>query len=206
MPAILEVNGELLTFGEFRSILQAGLNRTSTRARTLAARKTSEVYNLSTRALAPLIRVRRVTRNSATLEGGLDLKVQNLPIQAFRPRVVMRTFTYVLRGKTVTRRLPTVEVQRLRGEPFKTVQPAFPAKQRRSGQLRRSEKVYRRLGQSRKKLTSFRYYTFPRLYIDDTLKPMVKEFVRDNLERELAGAFKGLIVRRGIRKKARGQS
>lgn len=200
MTATLEVGGAALpTAKDLRRIAQQGLNRTIDRARTFAGRKTSETYNLSTRDIAPYIRTSKVTVRSEKLEGSVDLRVRAIPIETFKPRVVVRSFTYAWRGRTITRKLATIEVQRFRRGTPKLVGPAFPLQQRVTGRLRAGERVRRRTGPDRDKLTYIRYYTFPRRFVDETLTPAVREFVGPRLRIEIDAAFRAFTARRAAR-------
>jgi len=194
----LKAEGDrLLNSDELQQISVAALNRTIDRARTLVGRKTVETYNLSTRQIAPYITARRVSRSASQLEGSVDLHLRAINIEAFRPRVVIRSFTYVISGHTVTRRLPTIEVQRFRDGTPKLVRPAFPLHQRRSGLLRRGEEIRKRTSADRDKLTRIRYYTFPRRFIEQVLTPTVADFVGPRLSIELDAAVRGFTARRG---------
>lgn len=180
---------------ELRKISIQGLNRTIDRARTLVGRKTVETYNLSTRQIAPYITARRVSQSATQLEGSVDLHLRAIGIETFRPRVVLRSFTYLINGREVTRRLPTIELQRFRNGSPKLVKPAFPLHQRRTGQLRAGDTVRKRTGTARDKLTPIRYYTFPRRFIDETLAPAVREFAGPRLAIELDAAFRAFSSR-----------
>ena len=191
MSADLSVdNSAVPSPAEFRNISQAGLNRTIERARTLAGRRTSEEYNLSTRQLLRYVKARKVTRKSNKLEGSVDLSIQPIRLEEFRPRIVMKQFTYVIRGKTVTRRLATVRIRHRRNVPLATVQPAFPEKQRESGSFVRTDRIFRRVGAARDKLTFLRFHTFPLKFIDEKLLPSVQQFAGPRLQIEMDQAFK----------------
>lgn len=198
MSADLSVDNSAVPSGrQLRQINQAALNRTIERARTFAGRKTVETYNLSTRQIAPYVRARKVTVRAEKLEGSVDLQIRAIPIETFRPQVVMKTITYTLRGQIVTRRVATIELQRFRNGTPKLVRPAFPLAQRRTGRLRAGEKVRRRTGKERGKLTKIRYYTFPRKFVNETLAPAVREFVGPRIRIELDAAFRAFSARAG---------
>lgn len=198
MSADLSVDNSAVPSGrQLRQINQAALNRTIERARTFAGRKTVETYNLSTRQIAPYVRARKVTVRADKLEGSVDLQIRAIPIETFRPQVVMRQITYSVRGRTVTRRVATIELQRFRNGTPKLVRPAFPLQQRRTGRLRAGEKVRRRTGRARDKLTKIRYYTFPRKFVAETLAPAVREFVGPRIRIELDAAFRAFSARAG---------
>ncbi|MCX7062842.1 MAG: hypothetical protein NTZ11_18395 [Gammaproteobacteria bacterium] len=199
MKAALDVDSSALPNArQFRDICQAGLNRTIARARTFAGRKTTETYNLSTRDIAPFIRTRNVTR-SGPLEGSLDLRVRAIPIETFKPRVVMQRFTYAIRGQMVTRRLPTIELKRFRKGNPKKIPGAFPLQQRVTGRLRTGDKVRRRIGSDRNRLTNIRYYTFPKRFVNETLLPEVRAFVGPRLRIEIDAAFRKFNLATGQR-------
>lgn len=198
MSADLSVDNSAVPSGrQLRQINQAALNRTIERARTFAGRKTVETYNLSTRQIAPYVRARKVTVRADKLEGSVDLQIRAIPIETFRPQVVMRQITYNVRGRTVTRRVATIELQRFRNGTPKLVRPAFPLQQRRTGRLRAGEKVRRRTGRARDKLTKIRYYTFPRKFVAETLAPAVRAFVGPRIRIELDAAFRAFSARAG---------
>ncbi len=204
MSADLSVDNSAVPSGrQLRQISQAALNRTIERARTLAGRKTVETYNLSTRQIAPYVRARKVTIKSDRLEGSVDLRIRAIPIEVFRPQVVMKTITYTLRGKIVTRRVATIELQRFRSGTPKLVRPAFSLTQRRTGRLRAGEKVRRRIGKERDKLTKIRYYTFPRKFVAETLAPAVKVFAVQRIRVELDAAFRAFSARTAKRTSSR---
>lgn len=164
------------------------LNKVITAARTVASRKTTETYRLSTRQVLPYITARKVSASAGELSGSLELSIKPISIEAFKPRVVMKTVSYTWRGRTVTRRLATIEVQRFVDGAPKLVGPAFPLTQRRTGLLRAGEQVRRRIGKDRNKLTRIRYYTFPRKFVAEQLAPAVQAFAPERFAIELLAA------------------
>ena len=131
------------------------------------------------------------------MSGSLRLRVRAIPIESFRPRVQMQSFTYQVRGKQVTRRLPAIYLQRFRDGEAKYVGPAFPLTQRRTGAVRRGEKVRRRIGPERDRLTRIRYYTFPKQFTEEVLLPDAQAFVGPAIAVELRRAFRRYSARRG---------
>lgn len=198
MTAALEVSGARLpTRHDLQQVARQSLNRTIARARTFAGRKTVETYALSTREIAPYVVARNATLGfDGQLEGSVDLRIRAIPIETFKPRIVVRRFTYAMNGHVVTRRLPTVELQRFRQGAPKLVRPAFPLTQRSTGRLRSGDKVRRRIGPDRGRLTRIRYYTFPRKFVDEVLAPAVREFVGPRLQIEFDNAFRVYSLRR----------
>lgn len=176
--------------------LVTAINRTARDFRSRVLSKTTKVYNISRRELGPFVRERKASRASIT--ASVSLAIRAIPIETFKPRVRMQKFTFRLRGRTVTRTLPAIYLKRLRAEAAQYVGPAFPLTQRRSGALAAGEKVRRRIGSERERLTRLRYYTFPREFIDEQLLPDAAAFIPERV---------ALEIRRAVRRKtARGDT
>lgn len=171
--------------------LVTSINRVVRDLRSRVLTKTTEVYNISRRDLSPFVQTKLASGNS--IEGRVRLLIRAIPIEFFRPRIRMQTFTFQWRGRTVTRKLPAVYLRRLRGGEEKYVSPAFPLHQRRSGVVARGEPIRRRTGSSsnnRNKLTKLRYYTFPKQFVEEVLLPDAQEFIGPAINVELGRAFR----------------
>lgn len=164
------------------------LNRAAQRARAFAIRRTSEIYNLTARQLQPYLVLRRASRgqNSASLV----FRLRAIPIEQFKPRIEMRRLTYTRLGRSITRRLATVHLQLFRSGPAEYVRPAFPLQQRTSGRLRTGEKIRRRIGPVRDRLTLLKYYTFPLKFLQETLLPQTAAFAGETLNIEFERAVR----------------
>lgn len=176
-----------------RPALVSGINRVSRDLRSRVVRKSTEVFNISRRDLTPFVAQQRATRTN--VRGGVSLKVRAIPIEFFNPRVQMQDFTFQRGGKTVTQRLPAVYLKRFRNGSEKYVGPAFPLQQRRTGRLRKGEKVRRRVGAARDRLTRIRYYTFPKQFTEEVLLPDAAAFVGPAISVELERAFRRYTAR-----------
>ncbi len=178
-----------------RPALANSINQTAADLRGRVIQKSTEIYNISPRELAPFVSVRRAS--ASTLSGSIRLDIRAVPIEAFKPRIAMQQFTFSIRGRTVTRTLPAVFLKRFRKGSERYVRPAFPLTQRTSGTLQSGEKIRRRTGTDRQNLTALRYYTFPRLFIDQTLLPDAQKFVPERVSLQLRAAFRR-FDRRGV--------
>lgn len=206
MRAQVEVSGAAGTSRALRAVgtsaerdLVASLNRTARDFRARVLTKTTDVYNISRRELAKYVSTRDASPKS--LEASVSLRIRAIPIEVFKPRVQMQSFSYQVGDNTVTRLLPAIYLQRLKAEAPKYVGPAFPLQQRRSGELRAGERVRRRLGngktyvdpetgQERDSLTKLRYYTFPREFVEEVILPDAAEFIPSRVELEIRRAIR----------------
>lgn len=177
---------------EARRTAVQSLNRAAERARTFAIRRTSEIYNLSTRQLQPYLRLRRAASTGFTgsVSASLNFLLRAIPIEQFKPRIEMRQFTVNVRGRPVRRRLATVLLQLYRAGAPKIVTPAFPLRQRATGRLRPGESIRRRVGAARDRLTRIRYFTFPQRFLDETLLPDTAAFAGETLRVEFDRALR----------------
>lgn len=173
--------------------LVTAINRVSRDLRTRVVRKSIEVYNISRRDLMPFVTQRRASGNN--VRGSVSLRVRAIPIEFFRPRVKMQDFTYTRGGRSITQRLPSVYLKRFKNGAEKYVGPAFPLTQRRSGALRRGEKVRRRIGPERDRLTRIRYYTFPKQFTEEVLLPDAVAYIGPAISVELRRAFRRFNAR-----------
>lgn len=177
---------------------QAVARSTKRRAITL----TTQRYNLSADALDPFVEIGPVG-NTPYGGASVTLRARPIPISAFAPQVRMRTFTLTSsRGRTYTRKLPTILVKRFRKGGAKPLRPFFPLRQRSDGPLAASDDVRRRIGQARERLTVPRFYTFPKRFLDE-IRPQLVEHVGAQGSVELRAAWrkrhKGYRVLRGPR-------
>lgn len=174
--------------------LVSSINRVSRDLRTRVVRKTTEFYNVRPRVLREYVILRQASKNS--LSGGANLEIRALPVNAFSPRVRMQRFTFQRRGQQVTQQLPAVYVTLLKSEGPQYAKPAFPLQQRTSGAIRPAEKVRRRIGERRDRLTNIRYYTFPKQFIEDVIVPDVAPFIPERMELEIDRAYRRFTKRR----------
>lgn len=165
-----------------KSLVEA-INRTARDLRVRMVRKTTDVYNISPRELSPYVTVSRASAGQILAK--VSLKIRAIPIEAFKPRVRLQNFTYQVRGRTVTRKLPAIYLKRYRNGTEHYVAPAFPLSQRSGGVLKRGEQVRRRIGRDRDRLTRLRYYTFPRKFVDDVLLPDALQFIPEHVLGEI---------------------
>lgn len=187
----LEVSGELpLDQRRLEASARMALNKVIEASRGVVVDKTTDTYRLGKGVIRRHVSTRRASQSADGLSGSVELDVRPIPVEDFKPRVQMRDVTFEWRGRQVTRRLAGVYLQRfVRGTP-KLVGPAFPLRQRRSGQLRRGENIRRRIGADRAKLTRIRYYTFPRRFVREELEPALAAFVPARFSVELAAAVR----------------
>lgn len=204
MKVSLNVRGESEVKAALRGLgkhakpaLVASINRVGRDLRSRIVSKSLEVYNIARRELTPYVTVRRAS--GSRVSGSVSMLVRAIPIEAFRPRVRMQTFTFEFRGKQVTRRLPAIFLRRFKNGDEKYIGPAFPLTQRRSGVVKRGEKVRRRIGADRERLTRIRYYTFPKQFAEEVLLPDARAFIGPAIGVELRRAFRRYNPRRGLR-------
>lgn len=177
--------------GDIRALSKQALNRAARNARSFAIRRTSEVYNLSTRQLQPYLVLRRSSQGKdGSISASLGFRIRAIPIEQFKPRIEMRQFTVNVRGRPVRRRLATVLLQLYRAGSPKLVAPAFPLRQRTSGRLRPGEAIRRRIGPRRDRLTRLRYFTFPQRFLEETLLPQTAAFAGENVNVEFDRALR----------------
>lgn len=174
--------------GRAAPALVTAINRVERDLKSRILTRTTGVYNISRRDLAPFVTVQPASRNN--VNGTVRLLIRAIPIEAFRPTVRMQEFTFTVRGKTVTRKLPAIYLRRLRNGPEHYVPPAFPLTQRRGGVLARGERVRRRIDERRDRLTKIRYYTFPEQFVKDDLLPDAQEFIGPAIAVQLRSAFR----------------
>lgn len=177
--------------------LVASINRVVRDTRSRVVRKTTEIYNISARDLRPYVSAKSASKNDPNAL--IRMHVRAIPIEFFKPRVKMQTFTFQVRGKTVTRKLPAIYLRRYRGGAEKYVAPAFPLTQRRTGLVARGEKVRRRIGADRDRLTRIRYYTFPKQFVDEVLLPDAQQFIPERMRVELRSAIRRYSAKSGLR-------
>ena len=204
MKVSVDVRGEPAVRAALRGLGQQGtpalvssINRVGRDLRSRIVRKSLEVYNISRRELTPFVSVHRAS--GTRLRGSVRMLVRAIPIEAFRPRVKMQTFTFKVRGKDVKRRLPAIYLKRFKNAGEKYIGPAFPLTQRSSGVLRRGEKVRRRIGAERGRLTRIRYYTFPKQFAEEVLLPDAQAFIGPAISVELRRALRRFSPRTGLR-------
>lgn len=173
--------------------LVSSINRVARDLRARVVRKTTEFYNVRPRILREYVDIKRARRTE--ISGEVKLKIRALPINAFSPRVRMQRFTYQRRGKAVTQQLPAVYVTLNRSEGPQYVAPAFPLQQRSSGVIKPAEKVRRRIGADRGRLTQIRYFTFPRQFVEDVILPDVQPFIPARMQLELDRAYRRMTGR-----------
>lgn len=177
--------------------LVTSINRVARDLRSRVVKKSLEVYNISSRELTPYVAIRRASRSS--MRGSVSLQVRAISIEAFRPRVRMQSFTYKIRGKEVTRKLPAIYLRRFKGGAEKYIGPAFPLHQRTTGVLKRGDKVRRRIGAARDRLTRIRYYTFPKQFTEEVLLPDAQAYIGPAIAVEMRRAFRRYSPRSGLR-------
>lgn len=175
--------------------LVSSINRVTRDMGSRIAKQASETVNLSRSEIRQYIALGKATKNQASAI--TRLKVRRVPIELFKPRVEMRVFNFVSRkGKSYRRKLPTIHLRRLRNGPEEYVQPAFPLTQRRSGKLRSGEKVQRRVGEDRERLTRISYFSFPKEFIEGKVLPDIDAFVPPRLRAEIDRALQRTVARR----------
>lgn len=175
--------------------LVTAINRTTRNLRARVVTRSTEVYNIGRRDLAPFVTVRQAS--ASKVSGSVRLLVRAIPIEFFRPRVRMQAFTFRRHGKTVTQQLPAIYLRRFKNGGEKYVGPAFPLSQRRSGPLRRGERIRRRIGEQRDRLTRIRYYTFPKQFTEEVLLPDAQAFIGPSINIELRRALRRRNARGG---------
>ncbi|WP_293373620.1 hypothetical protein [Nevskia sp.] len=173
--------------------LVSSINRVTRDLRARVVRTTTQFYNVRPRILREYVRIRGATRNN--ISGSAQLQRRALPINAFSPRVRLQRFTYQRRGQQVTQTLPAVFVTLLKSEGPQYVAPAFPLQQRRTGVIPQGEKVRRRIGSARDRLTTIRYFTFPRQFVEDVIVPDVEPFIPQRMTLELDRAYRRITAR-----------
>lgn len=154
-------------------VAEAAVNATTLSVSGRAAQLTAQRYNLSEDTLRDYIFVRRASVTADKVSGTVQLQIKAVPLTAFGAQVqlVSRTLraAFGRPTKPYTRLLPQVSVQLYRGQAAKKLPGGFPLRQRDASALLGGEKVRRRIGPERDRLTGFRYYTFPRRITDKLL-------------------------------------
>lgn len=181
---------QLLSPADLIKTTRMALNRVITASKGVVANKTIETYRLGRNTARKYIKTRKATATAYGLEGAILLGIDEVPIEAFKPRVVTRLTTVTWRGRQITRRIATIELQRFVKRPPKLVGPAFPLRQRRSGLLRRGELVRRRIGKERRELSYLRYHTFPRRFVREELEPALQAFAPARFAVEFQSALR----------------
>lgn len=176
----------------------AAIQATATATKTEASRLTRVKYAISADDLDQYISL----KTAKTPQGGasVTLLARPLPLSVFKPTVKMQTFTLTsTRGRTYTRKLPTVYIKRFTKGAAKKLPGYFPLHQRNNGALSSSDRVARRVGGTKvgrpgsgyegNKLTGVRYYTFPKSFLAQ-IRPKLVDFVGERGSLELRGAFR----------------
>lgn len=139
-----------------------------------AIETTVDRYNVTAEQIAPYVTAQLASQGKAG--ASVTLKVRAIPLETFNPIVRMQRFDFRdKKGRHVSRLLPAVYFARLRGDAPKYLRPAFPLHQRTSGALSGGDRIVKRTGKARDKLTTFRFYTFPDRFLDTELIPAVQD-------------------------------
>ena len=163
-------------------------------ASNAAVDRTTATYNLDADVVREFVQIRQISEgdDSATV----TLQVRAIHIEAFAPEIRMRRFRYTDKlGRVVDRLLPSVYVARLRGRQARFLRPAFPLRQRTDGPLNAGERIRRRAGESRSRLTKLRYFSFPKKFLRDDLLPAATAAAGDGFAVEFRALFRRLSSR-----------
>lgn len=182
-----------------RSAAEIGMRAAVDSAINLAVDQTSSKYNLTPDRLRQYVGLEEVSGLSATVQ----LRIRPIPIEEFAPEIRMRRYTWRDKlGRRHSQELPSVYFQRLRDRKPRLVRPAFPLEQRTSGQLRAGEKVRRRVGSWRERLTNIRYFSFPHNWLRNELIPAVESRMVDDYALEFRASFNRFQKGRNRKKQA----
>lgn len=178
---------------------EAGRETVNSVARHLAqvARdKTAEVYNLAPSVLDSFIRVKEASEDGSGAE--VTLQVRAIPYENFDPKVEFAPTPVRAFGRAQTTIVPLAQVAiKLfrRGTP-RVLKGVFPLKQRKSGQLQPGEKLRRRIGPRRDRLTGLRYVTFPERFLERLL-PELQQQAGDDVTLQFSAAWRSAVQKRG---------
>lgn len=199
MGLVIQAQGAAVTAARLRGVPSAitdsavdAVNTASTAARDAAVDYTYQRMNMDREDIAKYVDFHRTTTGQTG--GTIVLKVRGIPLEMFHPSVQMQNFSFTDRaGRRVTRSLPAIYYTRFRGGASKYLRPAFPLHQRTSGFLTSGDRILRRIGSradDRTRLTRFRFYTFPKQFLQDELLPHIKEVVGPSFKVAFRGAFR----------------
>lgn len=167
-------------------------NQGARKAAQVARKATSEVYNLTERTLADYISIRQATVSQSFAR--VRLRIKAVPLSAFGARIKMQRFRFTdSLGRNVNRLLPTVHLKLYRAGGVKHFRSLFPLRQRSDGPLYEADRIKRRIGKERLKLTVPRYFTFPKRILNETVLPRIIAEVPDVLVTKFGAAFRKLF-------------
>ena len=179
---------------------EAALNGAAKAVAVEAARYTASVYNLDVETLAQYIAIKEATKGSRGVSSAsVTLRSRAIPIEAFKPQIRMQLFNFVdARGRHVSRLLPAVYLARFRNASPRYISVAFPLTTRSSGSLAAGDRIRRRTGKDRGKLTRLRYFTFPKEFTQNDLLPHLLSFAGETMRVSLRAQIRA-YSKRGLR-------
>lgn len=169
-----------------------GLHRAVQRLQGRVVKKAAETIALKQSVLRDSVRLSLEGLKEPNPSASVTLVVRPVRVQEFPVRVRMVEVGLRSRaGRTFVRRLPVVEAQIYKGR-YSHLPSGFPLRQRFSGALVSGEKVRRRTGNARDKLTAFAMRTFTRKLLD-TLVPELRAEGAQIAQVEVERAMQKLI-------------
>lgn len=176
-----------------KKAISAALNRVADTVASRSARKATDVFNINLRDVRPFITARGAKATAGRLAAYIAFKIQAVPQELFKPRIRMQTFTIKGKHGTFKRKLPTVFFKRYRAGQYKYVKSFFPLHTRTTGRLSQGDKLKRRIGADRNKLTGVRFYIMPPRFVAEVLIPNGKEIIGERFEIEFRSAYRRFV-------------
>lgn len=181
-----------------QSSAEVAVTKNIREGREFVIRRTGEKYNLSEATIREHVFARRVSRTKDGARGSLELQVKAIPLEEFSAQVefVSRRLNRAFGrpSRSYQRKFARVRVALYKGQRARVLPGGFPLNQRRAGLLRTGERVRKRIGSSRDRLTGFRYYTFPRRLTDRLLRE-----TQDEVSKNLSVSFRVAFRKEGSR-------
>lgn len=171
--------------------VRESINTVAERVEKAAVDKTLDRYNIKRNTLQQSVSLRRASagQNSATV----TLQVKAIPFEEFSPTVRMQAVPVRAFGRYQTRRMQAyVRVKYYKRGGAKLVPGAFPLRQRSGGPLQTGDRIRRRTGAARDKLTVLRYFTFPKRHLA-ALVPELEKLAGDGVAVEFNPAWRSAL-------------